>query len=312
MIHQKVLRATDCCIWAWCVGALWKHTNKMSRRDTCFLVLKGCQNLTSHQPFPSLNTCVSLNCYTQISWSIYVTLLKSRSESYSPQFTGNSRRILSWLRKHLHLNMWKLLEWLQFFLFTCCELLEGENQGCSMCKKWLHRNYFLFCYKNCILNNGKFLILNINHALHVMAYFRTVHINNTNYLKKKNKGKFLWSTKLLHPLFIFEPVPVCQIIPLILNNQYPLQLSIVFFILKEKASGPMSQHCENTAVFPLPPLLLLKIVNMHLTPSSEKSITVHSLNFGKYLTFLFSKSQALRFISQVLRTWIHVSICLSY
>lgn len=51
MIHQKVLRATDCCIRAWCVGALWKHMNKMSRRDTCFLVLKGCQNIPPTFPF---------------------------------------------------------------------------------------------------------------------------------------------------------------------------------------------------------------------------------------------------------------------
>lgn len=127
-------------------------------------------------------------------------------------------------------NIWKLLEWLQLCLISCCELPERENQNCSICKKWQHRTYFFFCYINCILNNGNFLMLNINHALHVIAYFCIVHINNTSYPEKKNKGKFLWRTKLPHPHFIFEPVPVCQIIALILNHQYPLQLSIVFFI----------------------------------------------------------------------------------
>lgn len=74
-------------------------------------------------------------------------------------------------------------------------------------------------------------MLNINHALHIIAYFCIVHINNTNY-PEKNRGKFLWSTKLPHPHFIFEPVLVCHIIVLILNNQYPLKLSIVFFTLQ--------------------------------------------------------------------------------
>lgn len=105
MIHQKVSRATDCCIWAGCVGALWKDMNKMSCKDTCFLLIKGCQSRASHQPFPSftIHACF-LNWHTQIPWTVYVThmLLESRIPSHFLQCADKQRKILSRLRKHLH------------------------------------------------------------------------------------------------------------------------------------------------------------------------------------------------------------------
>lgn len=33
-------------------------------------------------------------------------------------------------------------------------------------------------------------MLNINHGLHVIAYFCIVHINNTNYPEKKTRASF--------------------------------------------------------------------------------------------------------------------------
>lgn len=71
-------------------------------------------------------------------------------------------------------------------------------------------------------------MLTINHALYVIAYFCIVHLNNTNY-PEKNQGQVSEEHKASTPT-LHICTPVCQIIVLILNNQYPLQLSIVFFI----------------------------------------------------------------------------------
>lgn len=167
MIHQKVPRATDCCIRACCVGALWKDMIKLPHKDTCFLVLKGCQNLTS-SPTPPFSQ------HMPLLWLLYTNLIECLCDTVKKKFILFPS-IYRQLKKDPQLikkeftpqNIWKLLEWLQ--LFSWCELPERENQGYSICKKWLHRIYFLFSYINCILNNGKFLMLNINHALHVIV-----------------------------------------------------------------------------------------------------------------------------------------------